>query len=654
MHVVLSLGPFLDKHWRHLHHCRHRHRRALGRRGAATSAHLDLPTGVALDSSGNLYIADQYNNRVQFVAAAACSSSCRWGLSSTTAHDIYTIAGSSSGTEGHSGDGSAATSALLNDPGSVALDAAGNLYIADTDNNRVQFVAATACTSSCPLGLSSTTANDIYTIAGSASGSSGDSGNGGAATSALLLSPSGLALNSAGDVFVADGGNNRVQLVAAAACSSLCPLGISATTKGDIYTVAGSATGADGESGLGGIATSAVLNGVAGVGTDPAGDLYLADTYNYEVDEVPTTASGSVTSSYSYNGDGLEASRTAVGVLSQLTWGEIAGSGLPVVFSDSANDYVYGPSGTPVEQVALATSTPTYLTYTPSDSSWLSTNQAGDETGFWRYDAFGTLAFGSPTSPFGYSGQYTDASTGFVNDRARWYQAQTGEFTTRDPAFASTDTAYTYAGDDPVNEKDPTGLTWGFTYGVCGNAEAEIGFGIGGVGAQGQPCALHTNRSDLTSQDGVSFTVGVTFLNLGGGAALSAYFLVSNASSISQMRGPFAAVAASVFGWGGAVFWGLDNSGSPNGVFGFEGGPGIGPEADIGFWMQYSWTYTVPTWISRVVSLVSGNPITAFADSNGFGVDRRRELLAEAQHQLAEDQAKYAGRTNLGGCPEPG
>jgi hypothetical protein len=209
-------------------------------------------------------------------------------------------------------------------------------------------------------------------------------------------------------------------------------------------------------------------------------------------------------------------------------------------------------------------------------------------------------------------------------------------------------------GDDPVNEKDPTGLTWGFTYGVCGNAEAEIGFGIGGVGAQGQPCALHTNRSDLTSQDGVSFTVGVTFLNLGGGAALSAYFLVSNASSISQMRGPFAAVAASVFGWGGAVFWGLDNSGSPNGVFGFEGGPGIGPEADIGFWMQYSWTYTVPTWISRVVSLVSGNPITAFADSNGFGVDRRRELLAEAQHQLAEDQAKYAGRTNLGGCPEPG
>jgi RHS repeat-associated protein len=195
---------------------------------------------------------------------------------------------------------------------------------------------------------------------------------------------------------------------------------------------------------------------VAGVGTDSAGDLYVADTYNYEVDEVPTS-SGAVTASYAYNGDGLEASPTVSGTLSQFTGGELAGSGLPVVISDSANDYVYGPSGTPVEQVALATSTPTYLTYTASDSSWLSTNQAGDETGFWRYDAFGTLALGTPTSPFGYSGQYTDASTGFVNDTARWYQAQTGGFTTRDPAFASTDTAYSYAGDDPVNESDPSG-----------------------------------------------------------------------------------------------------------------------------------------------------------------------------------------------------
>jgi RHS repeat-associated protein len=110
-----------------------------------------------------------------------------------------------------------------------------------------------------------------------------------------------------------------------------------------------------------------------------------------------------------------------------------------------------------VEQVSLANSTPSYMTYTSSDSSWLITNATGDETAFYGYDAFGNLAFGTPASPFGYDGQYTDPSTGFSDLRARWYAPQTGEFTSRDPAFTSTDTAYTYAGDDPVNETDPSG-----------------------------------------------------------------------------------------------------------------------------------------------------------------------------------------------------
>jgi RHS repeat-associated protein len=98
----------------------------------------------------------------------------------------------------------------------------------------------------------------------------------------------------------------------------------------------------------------------------------------------------------------------------------------------------------------------------PSDDTWLTTNQAGDQTGFWGYDAYGGLAFGTPTSPFGYSGQYTDPTTGLVNDRARWYQPQTGDFTARDPAFGTTDTAYTYADGDPVNDGDPIGQrsTW--------------------------------------------------------------------------------------------------------------------------------------------------------------------------------------------------
>ncbi len=89
-------------------------------------------------------------------------------------------------------------------------------------------------------------------------------------------------------------------------------------------------------------------------------------------------------------------------------------------------------------------------------------NAAGKALNYYRYDAFGTLSNGQAGSTFGYAGQYTDNSStsdaGFTNLRARWYQPSTGTFTTRDPAFTSTDTAYTYVGDDPVNGVDPLGL----------------------------------------------------------------------------------------------------------------------------------------------------------------------------------------------------
>ena len=180
------------------------------------------------------------------------------------------------------------------------------------------------------------------------------------------------------------------------------------------------------------------------------------------------------------------------------------------------DDYIYGPSGTPVEQVNLLTSTPTYMTYAASDSTWLTTSSAGNQTGFWGYDAFGNLAFGTPTSPFGYSGQYTDASTGLVNDRARFYEPQTGSFTTRDPAFASTDTAYTYTGGDPVNNSDPTGLLG-------------IQTPFGCIGNCGPP--NHTTQSQGTS-NAPPYRAPVTIMNenyeqtisvYGGGPALNIY-----------------------------------------------------------------------------------------------------------------------------------
>jgi len=146
----------------------------------------------------------------------------------------------------------------------------------------------------------------------------------------------------------------------------------------------------------------------------------------------------------------------------QLTWD--TSGGLSQVLSDGTNDYIFGPNGEPVEQVNVTSSppsnNPTFLTYSPSNSSWVVSNAAGQEVSYYRYDAFGTLAVGSPTSAFGYAGQYqttTSNGTPLQNMRARWYDPGSGQFTSRDPAFAQTDQAYAYASGDPVNRSDPSG-----------------------------------------------------------------------------------------------------------------------------------------------------------------------------------------------------
>ena len=198
--------------------------------------------------------------------------------------------------------------------------------------------------------------------------------------------------------------------------------------------------------------------------TGTAISRYSFDQTGHMVTFTPPTGSAT---SYLYDGNGLQTAATASGMTKQLVWNTTGQ--MPLVLSDSTNHYIYGPNGQPVEQIALGTSTPTYLTYTPSNSTWISTNAAGDQTGYWAYDAYGNLATGTPASPFGYSGQYTDTTTGLVNDRARWYQPQTGAFISRDPAFAQTDTAYTYAGGDPVNGSDPTGLMPCLPGGPCGS-----------------------------------------------------------------------------------------------------------------------------------------------------------------------------------------
>jgi uncharacterized repeat protein (TIGR01451 family) len=224
--------------------------------GPATGATLDSPAGVAMDGAGNLYVADTYNSRIRKVSTAGI---------------ITTVAGN--GTLGYSGDGGQATGAELDYPQGVAVDGAGNLYIADTDNNRVRKVS---------------TAGIITTVAGN--GTAAYSGDGGQATGAEIYQPEGVAVDGAGNLYVADTQNSRVRKV---------------STAGIITTVAGNGT--LGYSGDGGQATGAELYRPEGVAVDGAGNLYIADTDNNRVRKVSTagiiaTVAGNGTAAFS--GDG--------------------------------------------------------------------------------------------------------------------------------------------------------------------------------------------------------------------------------------------------------------------------------------------------------------------------------------------------------------
>jgi uncharacterized protein (TIGR03437 family) len=193
------------------------------------------PETVAVDAAGNVCVADRGNHTVRKITPAGV---------------ITTVAGT--GQVGAGGDGGRATAAELNQPGGLAFDSAGNLYIADSENHRVRRVT--------PDGI-------ISTFAGT--GQEGYGGDGGPALQARFRLPVGLAFDAAGNLFIADAGNNRVRRV---------------TPGGTVSTVAGRNVG--GFSGDGGPALDAQLNFPTAVAFDPAGHLYISDTSNHCVRRV--------------------------------------------------------------------------------------------------------------------------------------------------------------------------------------------------------------------------------------------------------------------------------------------------------------------------------------------------------------------------------
>ncbi len=237
-----------------------------GDRSPATLARMSSPRQIALDSIGNLYIADSFNNRIRKVTLAGM---------------ISTVAGNGKG--GFAGDGGPATAAALASPMGVAADRFGNLFISDSRNNRIRKVT--------PDG-------SISTIAGT--GNPGFSGDGGPAIFAAI-NPFGLAVDATGNLFIADGYNHRIRKI---------------TPEGVISTVAGNGT--QGFRGDGGPATAAELADPMSIAVDDAGNLFIGDMNNNRIRKV--TAGGLISTvagngTPSFHGDGGPATAAGLGVM---------------------------------------------------------------------------------------------------------------------------------------------------------------------------------------------------------------------------------------------------------------------------------------------------------------------------------------------------
>ena len=243
--------------------------------GPATEAALGVPRGLAVDDLGNVYIADSGNNRIRKIDTR--------GIITTVAGVSY--AEGNYYTQGYSGDGGPAVEARLRYPQDVAVDAQGNLYIADTVNDVIRKVD--------PNGI-------ITTVAGKYRGTwgCGLGGDGGPAVEARLAIPSGVAIDADGNLYIADNANHRIRKV---------------DKSGIITTIAGSGPtcipsgGNGGYGGDGGLATEARLNMPYDIDVDAYGNVYIADAWNSRIRKVDT--SGVITTvagngAVGYGGDG--------------------------------------------------------------------------------------------------------------------------------------------------------------------------------------------------------------------------------------------------------------------------------------------------------------------------------------------------------------
>lgn len=286
--------------------------------GLAVNAQINTPTGVFVDTLGNLYIADVGNARIRKVDVSG---------------KITTIAGN--GVKAYSGDGGAATNASLFNAVRVTTDAAGNnVFIADQSNHRIRRISS---------------AGIITTIAGNGAGTSssgGFSGDGGPATSASLNNPTALTIDSAGVIYFSDQFNHRIRKIA---------------VDGTISTVAGN--GAPSFSGDGGLATAATLNYPGGITVDASGNLYFNDDVNYRARRI--SAAGTIISTIAGNGNSIFAGDGGPATAASLNgnFGIALDPQGNIYIADSANNRIRKVFVARLPSPAIRTATPVLTSF---------------------------------------------------------------------------------------------------------------------------------------------------------------------------------------------------------------------------------------------------------------------------------------------------
>ncbi len=460
-----------------------------GDNGNAKSSKLNGPGGVATDIAGNLFISDSSNNRIREVNALTSN--------------ILTVAGNGTPCPTPTsvcGDGGPATSAELNNPLGDLIDPSGDIIFADMKDNRIREVALTSHNQ---FGISMA-AGDIYTIAGTGTqgysgdggsaiiaeldaprdialdssgnlyigdggnnvirevttsgtistiagnGTAGYSGDGGPATSAEFSNPCCMVLDTSGNIFVSDAGNSRVRVIAATTGTLF---GVS-VTAGNVYTIAG--TGTAGYSGDGGPAINAELNAPAGIEMDSLGNLYFIDIVNHRLREISkttniiTTVAGNGTAGYS--GDGGPANEA-----------ELSSFATTLAIDPSDNIYIADANNQIVRLVAF-----------PHPGLMSSSTDSDGNTTTFGYDSLGDATV--TTSPPTQASPQGDRTVKSYDDRGEVLISVSGEGTLQNSSPYAYESSSTYdlgglvlTSTTPPTLSAPNGATTTNVYDPDGN-----------------------------------------------------------------------------------------------------------------------------------------------------------------------------------------